>query len=56
MRSRNDTFNGGFPNPDGLKPALVEGVADDLSDAIVEMALNVDDDDDDCGCDCDDCT
>lgn len=59
MRSRNDTFKGGFPNADGLKPAaLVEGNADDFREAIVETALNVDDDDDDCccGCDCDDCT
>lgn len=53
IRSRNDTFNGGFTNADGLKPALVDGIADDFKDAIVEMALNVDDDDD-CGCDCDD--
>lgn len=54
IRSRNDTFNGGFPNADGLIPAaLVDGVADDLSDAIVEMAPNVDDDDD-WGCDCTD--
>lgn len=48
MRSRNDTFSGGFPNEDGLKPAaLVDGVADDFRDAIVETALT--DDVDDCG-------
>lgn len=58
IRSRNDTFNGGFPNADGVKPAalLVDGIADDFSDVIVEMALNVDVDNADCGCDCEDCT
>lgn len=56
IRSRNDTFSGGFANADKLRPAaLVDGVADSFSAAIVDMALNVDDDDD-CGCDCDDCT